>query len=181
MKWIIPLILLSSCVALIAEEKPVGNTGYRIVHPDGTVEFTDDASRGGQEIKLRDVQTIDVKDDGSRQPSKPIDDSTGPPSRYRGLTITSPQQEQTLWFNGEDIFVSVAVIPRLRTGDMLVISLDGSVRARGKSTSLSIGQVDRGSHTLKAEIVDEDGSAFISADPVTFFVRHTSKTKPTKK
>jgi hypothetical protein len=176
MKWILSLFLIFFCASLMAAE----SAGYKIVHPDGTVEFTDDATRGGEEIKLKGVQTVrSLKEKGAvvgPLDSKPSSNQGSESSGYVSLNIVSPQNEQTLWFDSNGVTVSVATVPGLGPEDSVVVSLDGVTRAKEKRSSLNIGLVDRGSHTLSASIVDADGNILISSSPVTFFLRqHTKK------
>ncbi|MCW8827878.1 MAG: DUF4124 domain-containing protein [Gammaproteobacteria bacterium] len=161
---------------------PLGaaETGYRIVHPDGTVEFTDDPTRGGEKIPLRKAPTIkstplppagDAKSNGKTDDEK---GASAEPVAYQSMAIVSPESEQTLWFDGSSIQVTVMVAPRLASGHSVVILLDGNEVVRGEQTSFSLPQLFRGSHTLKARIEDATGNTLLQADPVTFYMRrHT--------
>ncbi len=153
------------------------STGYKIVHPDGTVEFTDDATRGGEEIKLRGVQAVGAPiDEGKteRRPIKKQAPETKKASGYSSLSILSPRSEETVWFVDTGILVSVSPTPPLSPEDTVVIELDGIVAARGKSTSLNVGLVYRGTHTVSARIIDAGGKTIISSPPVTFFLKQRS-------
>ncbi len=179
MKRILPVLLFLFSVSLSAAE----TTGYRIVHPDGTVEFTDDASRGGEEIKLRDVQTVDATDNEYeshlRQEKKPRKAETNA-SAYRSLNITSPHPEQTIWSAGVSLSVSVTIDPPLQSGHALVVSLDGSEKARGISASLAIADVYPGTHSVSVAVADQQGNTLISSPTVTFYLhRHKVAPKPT--
>jgi hypothetical protein len=180
MKRLLPLILLFTALTLAAAE----TTGYRIVHPDGTVEFTDDPTSGGEEIKLHDLQTVGqpqtaAEGDGREEVSRPrprpeIKKSSKESAAYTSLNITSPRQKQTLMFDSNGITVTVSTTPKLLPEDKVVISIDGKVVAQGKSLSLNIGQVYRGTHTLAATIVDAQGHTLIRSNTVTFFLRQHS-------
>lgn len=157
-------------------------TGYRIVHPDGTVEFTDDPRRGGEEIPLHEAPTIEAPTPpatttGGKQSSaakEEAKDGDGEEIRYSTFAITAPQQEQTIRFDGSAIQVSVSIEPQLGKEHSVVISLDGKEIARGRQSSFNLPQVFRGSHTLNAWIEDESGTTLIKADPITFFMRQHS-------
>lgn len=179
MKRILVLLLFLFSASWSAAE----TSGYRIVHPDGTVEFTDDASRGGEEIKLRDVQTIAVPDDegegndeGRRRKSdeKP-EKKERSFSGYQRISISSPHPEQTIWSTGSGVTVSVSIDPLLQPGHTVVVSLDGSEKARGGSTSVTIAEVYRGTHSVSASVIDQQGNNLISSSPVTFYLRQKSK------
>lgn len=170
-RMIIPLLLFA--LPLAAAE-----TGYRIVHPDGTVEFTDDPTRGGEPIQLREAPTIQSVSPptGSSQSSVPAPADPATEAQqvsYESLEITSPQQDQTIWFDGSSIPVSVNISPRLGKQDEVVILLDGQEVARGRGSSFNLPQVYRGTHTLEAHIVS-GGSVVIRSPAVNFHMRrHT--------
>ncbi len=178
MKRIIPFALLLFCSVLIAAE----TTGYRIVHPDGTVEFTDDATRGGEEIKLRDVQTVSEPDnegEDSRRKSESAD--KGKPqtqeeatTSYTGLAIVKPKSAETVWFTESGVTVTVSVQPKLNPKDSVTLTLDGTVVAQGNKTIFNIGQVYRGTHTLSASITGPNGQTLIHSSSVTFYLRQHS-------
>lgn len=175
MKRIIFMVLLIP--ALVLAEGEV--TGYRIVHPDGTVEFTDDPSHGGEEIKLREVQTVKKPYDESRQRNTAPDESQKPEKKaisgYTRLRIITPQPEQTIWFTGGGVTVSVSVDPPLQPGHMVAIGMDGTKRVKSANTSVSMTEVYRGTHTVSAAVVDANGNVLISAAPVTFYLRQRGK------
>jgi hypothetical protein len=172
MKRFAPFLLLFFCVSLFAAE----DTGYRIVHPDGTVEFTDDSTRGGEEIKLRDVQVVDKPENEGehRRPKEQPLEKKEKASGYTSLRILSPRAEETVWFSENGITVSVAATPSLNPDDTVVIYLDGVAASRAKRTSQNIGLVYRGTHTLSANIVDATGKTVISSPAVTFFLHQHS-------
>ena len=115
------LLLILPCSLLYAE------TGYRITHPDGTVEFTDDATRGGEEIKLRDVQTISEPDDESEGSRRESADKVKPQTEkmatnYSGLTIVKPKSAETVWFTESGVTVTVSTRPKLNPNDNVVLT-----------------------------------------------------------
>ncbi len=175
MKRMISLTLLLFCSVLPAEE----TTGYRIVHPDGTVEFTDDATRGGEEIQLRDIPTFGTPDlEGVGRSSEFNNEAKPQPqekaSKYTGLSIVKPGGSETIWFNESGVTVMVSVQPKLGPKDSVVLKLDGKVVARGNNTSFNIGQVYRGTHTLSASISNPQGQTLLSSPSVTFHLRQHS-------
>jgi hypothetical protein len=171
---ILPLSLLLLCASLGAE------TGYRYVHPDGTVEFSDQPIPGGEEIKLREAPTIHLAPPPSSQTPTTSSKGGSPTGESKSssgnstITISSPQPEQTLWYDEAGVNVSVTITPELQSGEKVVITLDGSVVASGSGSSFNIGEVYRGSHSLSASIVSSSGALLSSSSPVTFYMRHYS-------
>lgn len=165
-------LLLSLAASAFAAE-----TGYRLVHPDGSVEFSDTPIPGGEAIKLREAPTI--KFAPAATPS-----TSGKQTLQRTkdkaatITINSPKAGQTLWFDEGGIRVSVSVSGALQAGEQVAISLDGKRVASGSGSSFNIGQVYRGSHTLSAAIVDSSGGIRITSPTVVFHLRQYSSIKP---
>ncbi|MGM0593044.1 MAG: hypothetical protein ACQETD_00795 [Pseudomonadota bacterium] len=173
-KRLLPLLFIA--LPLMAAE-----TGYRIVHPDGTVEFTDDPTLGGEPIELREAPTYrhtpptSSGESRSKGPAKAEkEDSSEGDDGYQTLRITSPGDEQTLWFDGQGMSVSLQITPSLKSGDEVVIELDGEEVARGRSTGYTLKDVYRGSHTLHARIEDSDGNIRMDSESITFHMRQHS-------
>jgi len=155
-------------------------TGYRLVHPDGTVEFSDQPIPGGEAIPLREAPTIQFA---------PPTPSATPTGGSRGgasgggaavdqgvaISIISPQEGQTLWFDGRGITVSVAIQPALKEGQKVILLMDGREVAQGSGSSFHLGQVYRGSHTLRANVMGSGGVTLVSSRSVTFHMRQHSQ------
>lgn len=178
MKGLVTLLMVVSLPLVAAD------TGYRIVHPDGTVEFTDDGAKGGKAIPLQEVPSYqsDAPSPAGGGPSangnskQPANGEATEESEvaYQSLTIVSPRQDETVWFNTEGFQVNVSVTPKLAEGHQVVIYLNGSEVAREGKTRLTIPAVFRGTHRLKAVIQDGSGTALISSTPITFHMRQHS-------
>jgi len=180
MRYLLLTLLFLAAPLVAQDDKDEPNVGYRIVHPDGTVEYTDDPTAGGQEFELRQAPTTTMKQ-YAPPPQRPISKyQHPPPSKFTGYTafgITTPQPEQTIWYTGEKISVAVSLDPQLQPGHKVLITMDGKEVASGAAMSFPLGQIDRGSHSLSADVLDRDGTVLISTGPVTFFLRQRSSIK----
>jgi hypothetical protein len=179
MKWILVLWILSATPLLAAE------ADYRVVHPDGTVEFTDQPAKGAEEIRIAEVPTYPSQLPRSPQVFSPSISQNNRPSStqqqsgdYQAFVISSPQEKETVWFDEQGMTVSLLLVPGLAKGDEVVIRLDGKVVASGSGTSFTIKEVYRGTHTLSAAITDEQGIVIREAKPITFFMRQHSVLHP---
>jgi len=170
-----PLLLLLFASAICAE------TGYRYVHPDGTVEYSDTPIKGGEEINLQEAPTIKF------EPVSPSATSQGGTPRGKqgsgngdnaGIAITYPQADQTIWFDGSGMSVSIAVSSPLMEGEVIHLSLDGQLVGSGTGSRYNIGVVARGTHTLRATVVGAGGAMIRSSTPVTFYMRQHSLVEP---
>jgi hypothetical protein len=154
--------------------------GYRLVHPDGTVEFSDQPLPRGEEIELREAPTIQF---APATPSPATQQTTvdgksaskGGEASGRSVLVVTPQADSTVWFDEAGVVVSVAVMPSLLSGQQIAITLDGRVVATGSGSSFQLAGVERGSHTLSASIIDTGGSVVTSSPTITFYLRqHTA-------
>ena len=155
----------------------VAAQGYKIVHPDGSVEFTDQPAKNAQEINLPSAQGYQSSGPSPAASPSPQSTTTPPPSTAKGkngdysqFAIASPHAEETIAGTGGVVSVGVSLSPSLQQGHQIVISLDGREVARGASTSFSVTEVERGAHLVGAAVVDAGGSTLRQADPVTFYV-----------
>jgi len=165
------ICLLCSAPLLAAE------SGYRIVHPDGTVEFTDQPVEGAEPISLPEVPTYSIPASGNKGNA---DTSAAKPKQdqnvTRNIAISRPGREETVWFNERGMAVAVSVSPSLAKGEQVIIRLDGSEVARGATTSFTLQDVYRGTHVLSAALADNDGAVISESSPITFFMRqHSTK------
>jgi hypothetical protein len=55
-------------------------------------------------------------------------------------------------------------------GDQLALYMDGAQVSVGSSPQFELNNIDRGTHTLKASVVDNGGKAIISSSPVSFTI-----------
>lgn len=157
--------------------------GYRLVHPDGTVEFSDQPLPKGEEIELREAPTIQF---APATPSPATQQTTvegrsgskgskGGEAGGRSVLVVTPQADETVWFDEAGVLVSVAVMPTLLSGQQIAIILDGKVVATGSGSNFQLARVERGSHTLSANIIDAGGSVVSSSPSITFHLRqHTA-------
>lgn len=154
--------------------------GYKIVHPDGTVEYTDQPVRNAEEINLPGAQGY--QSSGQRAaPVKGTAKATAVQNgngAYTQFAITSPAAEESIPNSGGIVSISVSVSPVLKQGDQVVISLDGTEVARGQATTFTLSEVGRGQHLVGASIVDSAGTAVGQANPVTFYVFQQSLLNP---
>jgi hypothetical protein len=166
------LVYLLCIPPLLAAE-----SGYRIVHPDGSVEYTDQPVKGGEPINLPQIPTY------STPPSTTKGGVTTPSDKIqqekkvtRSISISSPGPEETVWFSEAGMTVSVQVSPPLGEGEQVLIRLDGSAVARGDSSSFTLKDVYRGTHVLSAAVTDGSGTVLSESSPITFYMRqHTAK------
>jgi hypothetical protein len=151
---------------------PAGHADvYRSVDENGNVVYSDHPSKGAEKIEIKDAQTIHLPSAGPFKYQPPPKEA---PPRYSTVAISHPGNDESIRQNSGDITVQVAVNPGLKPGDVISLLMDGKEVASGPATSVTLKNVDRGSHTLQARVVGSDGSTWLSSESVTFhLLRHT--------
>ncbi len=161
-------------VLLLTAAMPAAAGVYTYVDEQGNRVFTD---RPGGHV----VESVD---------SRPINSMPAPPTvppatpdktpreakfSYRLLEIVQPEHDTTLRNNAGELSVSVTSDPALQPGHHYRLLLDGSPVAPATSEpTFALGNIDRGSHQLIVEVIDDEGQALQSSPPRTFHLLRTS-------
>ncbi|HEB81007.1 MAG TPA: DUF4124 domain-containing protein [Chromatiales bacterium] len=154
----------------------VAATVYRWVEPDGTVVFSDQPHRGARKVI---IPPANVYEPGKLpNPPMPAASTTQDAVLYRILRISMPAPDATVRRNNGDVTVQMEVKPPLRTdrGQAIALVLDGKRLAkRYRAPQAVLRNVDRGTHTLQAQIVNGAGKVLISSPSVTFHLMRYSR------
>jgi hypothetical protein len=175
--------LLTVCATLVfaatvaATDAPAASKIYKTVDKDGNVVFTDVPQ--GDTGQTVDVQPANTFPAAARPESsaESADASPGEVPSYYAIAISSPTEDLAVRDNAGNLTVSVKMDPVLDTsrGHRLQLLMDGSPHASGSHTSFDLENVDRGTHSLAARVVDADGEVLITSEPVTFHMLRYSK------
>jgi hypothetical protein len=154
-------------------------TTYRWVDAQGVVHYSDKPQPGAQVIQLPSAQTYQAPA-APAAAAKPAAAANVAASPYQSCAIAEPAAEAS-FFAPETIPVTVALIPGLRPGDQLAVTVDGAaVDPTGPGgLQYQVPGPDRGAHTVSAIVRDSDGTAVCHAAPVTFYVQRPSLHSPT--
>ena len=118
------------------------------------------------------VQTIDADVPAKR---RQVQETAEFPA-YELFEVTSPKNDETFRDNGGRVSISLVLQPRLLRDHTISIFMDGKGIGGGRSTSLTLSNVDRGSHRVHATVVGKDGEQITSTPAVTFHLHRTSVT-----
>jgi hypothetical protein len=172
MKFTVFLIFML-CIAL-ADAGDV----YRWVAPDGSVHYSDTPLTGADRITLPEWPQPQPRRTVLPPSPRPSDKSVFDRlDRYNNLAIVKPEAGEDVRGNQGNVEVTVAVEPDLITakGHKIQLLLDGQVHG-GPAPSLaqSLRGVERGEHTVAAQVIDERGRVLISSRPVSFSLQSYS-------
>lgn len=166
MLFIRPIATLTtlSLLTLLALSNTTYAQIYKTTDKNGNPIFSDTAS-DGQAINIKTTNTIPAVSPSPPQ-QKPKPDNK---SRYQALNISSPTDGGIIANGLSPFVISVSLSPALRRGHQLVLTIDG-VTHSSSSTQFSIDKISRGSHTVEARIIDQQGKTLITSPSNSFFV-----------
>lgn len=92
-----------------------------------------------------------------------------PSNTYSAFSINSPSNDETIRDNTGSISVSLSSEPTLAEGDKVQIFLNGSAyQSPQASMSFTLENIDRGTHTLSANLLSESGDTLMQTQAITF-------------
>ena len=99
-----------------------------------------------------------------------------------GIAITNPKNEETIHDNTGKVVVSIAIEGGLPEQSAIRVLLDGQPYGAARTgASFTLEGVERGEHTLQAQVVDAAGKTILSSDTVTFYMWQASRLFPGRK
>jgi hypothetical protein len=143
---------------------------YKWEDENGQTHYSDVPQEGAIEIELQPVQTFAAPAVKSTANEDRADNKKK--QGYEAFEISSPSDEETIWNNGGTISVNLTASPALKEGHLILLYLDGkSVAEPAKGTSAQIPNVERGTHTLQAELLDSKGRSLMKSSLITIYVQ----------
>ncbi len=146
---------------------------------EGNVTFTDrPSSEDAKPIKLNPPSTYQA-------PAIPRARSNGQSSAqdaaaevYQSISISQPADDSPVRENSGNLEVNIDLTPALKPGHHIILLMDGEPVAEGRATTLRLQNVDRGTHTLQAQVVDDSGNVIITSPSTTFHMLRISVHRP---
>ncbi len=161
------LLVLGLTLALPGQAKI-----YKWKMPDGSIRYADKPQPGGTEIKLPPLQTYTAPAlPASRAKSEESGKQT---QEYKSFEVRTPGNNQVVRDNAGMVSIQIGLAPGLAAGHSIEILMDGKSVGSGRGTSISLTNVDRGSHSIQASIKDESGKAIKKTASVTFHLKRGS-------
>lgn len=163
---------------------------YKTVDEDGNVAYSDTPpadveARADSTIELEINNTYNAKDstpvpanntNNSSQPGDIVSASgsatpTDPGAAYQTIAISAPAADANLRSNSGNVSLSISLQPGLVPGDQVRFFLDGKPVGTVTGTSLSLTNIDRGTHTVAAVVLDSAGKPRISSNTSSFSIQ----------
>ncbi|KPU60329.1 hypothetical protein AN403_4518 [Pseudomonas fluorescens] len=164
-------LLLACFIALSASAQV-----FTYIDPQGNRVFTDQPKPGNaRRVPLTKSNRIAA--DPTR--AAPLIAQSSPEAQvafhYDALRILVPEPDATIRSNAGEVIVSATNEPGLQPGHRYRLLLDGEPTADpGLSPVFPLSNIDRGSHTLSVEILDEQGRIVERTASQPFHMQRTS-------
>lgn len=130
---------------------------YKSVDANGNVVYSDEPSKNAKEISLPPISIVPSLTPVDLARASTVQDPTPQPrvTQYQ-LSFVSPLPDQVIR-KPDSVNVTVNSVPALANGDVMTILLDGVVIANGNSATVSTENLDRGTHSLAARVMNANG------------------------
>lgn len=169
-----PRIAFFLCLMLAVGAAHAGKI-VKYTLPSGEVIYSDKPppeATSGEEVTVEPLQSFTLP------PAPPLEDSTADKDEkdedgggYTEFKVTSPANDATIRDNGGNVRISLSLSPALRGGHSIDVMMDGQSIGSGKGTSITLTEVDRGTHTVQASVKDADGKEIARSNSVIFHLR----------
>ena len=164
-------LVVSLALSPLATSVALAQQIYKTVDEHGNVVYTDQKpSEDAEPIPLPELTVVDPVDIGNPQAAG----SDEPEPRRIEMTITSPLADEVIVNTGYRLDVEVELDAELPSGVQIVYLIDGEERLTSRERSVTIEEVIRGPHTVRAELRTSDGRTLATSEPVNFFMRQQS-------
>ncbi len=169
------LILAGLTLSLAAASQEI----YRWVDKNGVVHYSDQPD--SPDAVLITVIEPNAYESESAAPasvsSREEPEDSPAVSPYDSLAIVQPTPDQVFFGSDTTVTVTAELGGTLRPDHSVVFFVNGN-RRPAEGLSLQLQNLERGTHFLRASILDQNGDPVISSQQITFHVRMASLQNP---
>lgn len=147
------LWLLAACLIALSASAEV----FTYIDAQGNRVFTDQPGSGNaRRVPLATSNRMSANPTGAAPVIAEKRTETKPLFRYDMLRVLVPEPDATIRSSAGELIVSITSEPGLQRGHRYRLLLDGQPTAEpGPSPVFALSNIDRGSHNLSVEILDE--------------------------
>lgn len=146
---------------------------YKGIDSEGNVIYSDEEMPNATEIRIPEPTSIPMPKPKPKIPAIEKEKVT----EYKSFKILSPSKNETLRISSGNVPVTLSITPALdiKQGHSISVYIDG-VATINKTTrlNLQIPNVNRGSHSLRAEIRSAKNKILKKSNLVKFHLKHLS-------
>lgn len=173
---------LSGFLLFLFFSNALGAPVYKSEDESGHPVFSDRAAESAEQIEIREPSTF--KSSLYARKNKRVRSTPGNNNavndnfKYRTLAITSPEDGAAIRDNAGNIVLHFLVFPGIQQGHTIHLVMDGQVRSSlDGAASVSLQNVDRGTHQFHLEVTRTKDSKVIQTGPTTSvtLLRHSRR------
>ncbi len=190
--WLAPIVKLAYIetmkfygLLLILVSSSVFAEIYRWIDENGNTVYSDQPVDDAEQIDLPEasiyspvVVPLEVSDDSSETAEDVgSEDDEMPAAPNYQLQIASPQDDEAIRANDGNMTVNIQIRPPLsqKRGDMIQLRMDGRPYGQPSSgLSFNLTNMDRGTHTLSAVVMNASGEALSQSATIKFHLQRNS-------
>lgn len=173
--------LLLACL-LLTLALPASAQIYKYIDANGNTVFTNQPPDGAaaESVTLPPTNTMQAPTTTSDSQSSEAEDAEAQATPYSLLRLTGIPDEEAMRSNNGSFIVGVEIQPRLQSGHLLRLILDGQPYGQASNVpSLQVTDIDRGEHSLAVAVMQ--GERIIQQSPSeTFNVQRISVNSPAR-
>ena len=170
----IALVLAGLLLSLAALPQDI----YRWVDRNGVVHYSDQPGAPNAElIELAQPANTYESDATAGDSSEPEDDAPEI-ARYDSLSIVSPTPDQAFFGADASVPVTAEIGGTLQPDHSLVFFVNGNRTEAADGQGIVLTNLERGTHFLRASILDRNGQPVITSQQITFHIRQPSIQNP---
>lgn len=152
---------------------------YKSLAPDGSVVYSDTPTNNAQPMTVKPIPTIPAFSSYPHDGAKPLQHKVSTPLpneiNYQTFSFVEPIKNSSFHSAGGVVQIVLKLNPDLRPTDSVKILLNDKPVAIQKNLSLSLTNIDRGTHTLTAHILSDNNIVLKSTN--TSFTIHRPSVK----
>ena len=178
-------ILAGAMILMFFTAEAAQSRIYKTVDEHGNVVFTDVPPREDQtseQIVVETPNSFAVEEalgDRSKWIVETDENGEEVGFTYDSLEIKSPKDDEAVRENAGNLTVVAVSNPRLQPGHRMRLLLDGVPVDSGRGSQYQLENLDRGTHTLVLEIIDDSEAVVMTSQTTTFhMLRHSIARQP---
>ena len=155
---------------------------YRWVDDQGNVVFSDQPPKDGagtppRKLNLSPIQTVPAltaPEAGER--AAPVKEAQAS-VLYTEFRIIQPAADASIRENAGDVTLVMAISPPLnvQAGHQIHLYVDNQLIAQGETLSHTVQNMDRGTHTVSAQVKNTQGQTLATAESIRFTLHRHSR------
>jgi hypothetical protein len=156
---------------------PASAEVYRQVDAQGNVTYTDEPSdqAPAEKVTIRPVTTITLpKPEAVREPAELRKKVETEGAAYSDLRFSAPQDQQAFYSGNGDVSFQVTSSPGLKGSHKYEVTLDGQPVGQTTSGTVTVRNIDRGTHQAGVGIIDSSGVTIKTGDTISFTIHRPS-------